>query len=114
MTSVPTHSADDVARIAKGLTKAQRELLLRHEPVTTPQPISPDEFFDEDGPELFVELAPEERCPDTGCLLYPGEKAWFAGGHARSPAGSSEWDECTLSFNDLGLALRRHLQDQSA
>jgi hypothetical protein len=99
-------SQEGLERIAAGLTDAQRALILRYEPVLTDQPITQAECFDADGPELFVELEPEQY--ENGCLIDPGRKAWFASTCAHSPEGSTDW-RCTIRYYETGLRLRSHL-----
>lgn len=96
-----------VGELVERLTEVQRALLLRYAPTLDEQPISEVECFHTDC-ELFVELRPQAH--EDGCLIDPGEKVWFASMSAHSPAGSSEWDECTIRYNETGLALRAALE----
>ena len=111
MTPTARPSDADVREMARGLSEAQRELLLRYEATTAEQDITEAECFHK-GVELFVELSPEVYDPEYGTLVDPGEKAWFASMGAHSPAGSAEWERCWIAYTPLGLALRRHLMEK--
>ncbi len=98
----------DVAEIAKGLTREQRDWILAMP--TIPTAITPEQW-DAAPEDLFVQFSPDEYCPETGCYLGGGERHWFASMHA-ALHGSAPMS-LSAQLNDLGLALRDYLANQS-
>lgn len=87
----------DPVVVAKGLSEAQREMLLRHQPTLDEQEITEDECF-HTGCELFVET--------------PDGDAWLASMSAHSPEGSPKWDRCVIRYTPDGLAVRAILEEK--
>lgn len=94
----------DIEAIVKGLSEAQREWLLSLEPTLDEQPRAYDTVFDV-GP--FIDLSPEEYCPETGCLLVPAERIWL--GSNGCQVGVRAWSR----LNEAGLAVHRTLTEGS-
>ena len=86
----PAMTPDELAKVAKGLTVAQREWLLSMEATLDEQPRDYETVFDV---APYVELKPEERCPETGFLLVPADKIWL-GSHGCQIRGRA-WSRLT-------------------
>lgn len=89
----------EAARIAKALTKAQREWLLRQQPTTDPVKVAPcAEWWD--CPPLYVAI--------------DGSDYWLAGQSMKSPEGAAEFTEGETHLYPLGLAVRKQLEAANA
>ena len=92
----------EIERIAKGLTKAQRDWLLAM-PDSTQETRLPTKHYKA---RPGVEIEPREY--DEGVLVFPGTIVWLGGHHWRLSD-----DYITSELNETGLAVRAHLKENS-
>lgn len=101
----PNPTVQELEKLAKGLTKAQREWIasMPDEPkalTTAEYEALPD--------KLYVQFSPDEYCPETGCFLGGGQMHWFGRSSARYLGDGGPW-RFEASLNETGLALRDHI-----
>jgi hypothetical protein len=97
---------EHIAKIAAGLTKAQRDWILAMPDI--PVAISGEDW--DAAPDLYVQFRLDEYCPETGFYLGGGQRHWFGSmtAHYHGDGGPLMFSAC---LNALGLEVRKHLQE---